>query len=80
MPDGASPPDKPAAKPGTWALDKDVPLTNGMKLSDVIQKNPNISAVRFLEIVSQPGQPSKFNEILNMGRSLLQERLGPQGP
>jgi hypothetical protein len=47
-----------------------------MRLSDLVRSNPNISAVRFVEMLPQGDRPPKFRELVTIGRTLLQQHFG----
>jgi hypothetical protein len=60
---------------GQW-MPKDFQITDAMNLSDVMRRNPNISAVRFVEMMPQASGSPKIRELMTMGRSLLQQHFG----
>jgi hypothetical protein len=63
---------------GQWLQAKDLPLADGVNLSDILRQNPNISGVRLVELI--PGQtaqqPSRLGTIATAARSILAKRFG----
>ncbi len=53
----------------------DVTLAGGVKLSDLVRTNANISAVRYLQMATSAGQPSGLRELLTVGSSLLRQHF-----
>lgn len=61
-----------------WLHAKDLPLADGVNLSDVLRQNPNISGVRLVELIpgQGPQQPSRLGTIASAARSILAKRFG----
>lgn len=62
---------------GKW-ISGDIPIGPNLRLSEILEKNPNISNVRLVELVapSQSGQPSRLNAVADVARSVLAARFG----
>jgi hypothetical protein len=56
---------------------QNLPLTGGLDLQGIVSSNPNITGVRIVEAVTQQtGGPAKLQGILEIGRSILEQRFG----
>jgi hypothetical protein len=63
---------------GQWIAGNDVPLVGGVNLSDVLRQNPEISHVRFVELLTRGGSggPSTLASVGDAARTVLAQRFG----